>query len=275
MTNRPFMNDPAPGWKRDLTGPNEVPIVHLNSVLSTPVPSILTEICMELPTSTLKGRGALAWPGLSMIVVSILLICMVANLSASEGPGLNTSSVLAALLASLIALWGGIYIFRMDIAGPRDEPIRFNRARRKVYAYHFKRDWKRPLSQSAWGIRTAVYDWDDLHAEACEVYGALGTGGFMQSIMLSVRRPGSRELLHRFMFSHSIYEGEQCWTLAQLFMQKGIKALPEFHGAMIDRNNASAPLNVFWCLAPKVQWPHELDVESRTAPESDDTDSKG
>ncbi|WP_317850831.1 DUF6708 domain-containing protein, partial [Pseudomonas sp. A-B-19] len=111
---------------------------------------------------------------------------------------------------------------------PRDEPIRFNRLRRKVYVYRFHHDGLRPFSRSAWGVRTEVYDWDDLRAEVCSVYGPMGTGGLIESVSIAVVKPGTHQVIDRFHFAHGTMQGEMYWAMAQLFMQQGPQALPTF-----------------------------------------------
>ena len=163
-------------------------------------------------------------------------------------------------------VWLGIYIWRMDVEAPRDEPIRFNRLRRKVYVYRFFHDGAKPFSRTAWGVRPVAYDWDDLHAEACSLYGPMGTGGFIETVTLAVLKPGTNEVLDRFLFAHEIQRGEMYWAMAQLFMQQGAHALPTFPYPPRDWNNEDVSFNLARRLAPKVVWPAEMDLESRTAP---------
>jgi len=94
--------------------------------------------------------------------------------------------------------------------------------------------------------------------------------------MLSVRKPGTDEVIDRVLLTNDIEKGEQYWAIARLFMQQGPEALPEFIYPPRDWNefpksnpweNASHR-NPFDRLAPEVQWPAEMDVESRTAPPS-------
>nr|WP_317984205.1 DUF6708 domain-containing protein [Pseudomonas asiatica] len=39
----------------------------------------------------------------------------------------------------------------MDLRLPRDEPIRFNRARQKVYFYEYRFDRLHPFGSKGWG----------------------------------------------------------------------------------------------------------------------------
>nr|WP_256587360.1 DUF6708 domain-containing protein [Pseudomonas sp. FW300-N1A1] len=173
---------------------------------------------------------------------------------------------IALLIVFTSGLWGAVYFWRMDVEAPRNEPIRFNRLRRKVYVYRFHHDGGKPFSRSAWGIRPVAYDWDDLHAEACGVYGPMGTGGSIQTVTLAVLKPGTHEVIDRFLFAHEIHRGEMYWAMAQLFMQQGPHALPTFPYPPRDWNNEDVSFNLARRLAPKVQWPAEMDLESRTAP---------
>lgn len=260
---RPFLDNPSPGWKHDLPGPGEPPRVKPESGYLANTPNKTDDVYLELSTTTLRGRGVITWVGLFCVLVSLLPLSAIFLFSRFYFP---VGDLLLCLTATLGGIWGGTVMIRTDISMPRDEPIRFNRARRKVYAYHFIRDWKRPFSRSAWGVRIASYDWDDLHAEACETYGPMGTGGFSQSVMLSVRKSGTRDVIKRFVFSHNIYQGEEYWAIAQLFMQQGPQALPHFKHPPRERNSEQSHFNVFWRFAPKVAWPADIDFESRTAP---------
>lgn len=170
------------------------------------------------------------------------------------------------LIAFIVPVWGGLYFWRMDVESPRDEPIRFNRLRQKVYVYRFYHNGRWPLGRNDWGVRTQIYDWNDLRAEACSVYGPMGTGGFVDTVTLAVVKPDTNIVIDRFHFAHDIQQGEMYWAMALLFMQQGPQALPHFPRPPRDWNNEDVSFNLARRLAPKVQWPADMDLESRTAP---------
>jgi len=153
---------------------------------------------------------------------------------------------------------------RMDINHPRDTPIRFNRHRRKVYFYEYKFDRLHPLGRENWGIKPVVYDWDDLTAEVYSIHAPMGYGGIIEKVMVSIRKPGTDEVVDRLFFADDIEKGKQYWAIVTLFMQEGLEALPEFSSPPTDW--IKEPSNPFERRAPKVQWPAEMDLESRTAP---------
>lgn len=264
--NAPFLDFPSSGWKRDLRSPNESPEDIRAPLQRENTPNFISDVFMELSTKTLISRGFIGWVGLFMISASFAAAVIFVAILNLPGAGFGLLDALLFGAATAGCFWSGLCMLRTELHMPRDEPLRFNRIRRKVYAYQYKRDWKRPFSRSAWGVKISVYEWEHLHAEACEAYGALGAGGATQTINLSIVKPGTREFTDRFVFSHHILQGEEAWSMTQLYMQQGPEALPEFQALPRNRNTERSLLNVFWRFAPKVQWPDDIDLESRTAP---------
>ncbi len=163
-----------------------------------------------------------------------------------------------------VALWALTAYVRLDLVAPRDEPIRFNRLRQKIYIYEFRYDRIFIFSRKRWGVKPVAYNWDDVTAEVYRVY-APGHGGLIENVMLSVRNPETNEVIDRVFFTYDLYKGEAYWAIARLFMQQGPKALPKFVHPPRDWNDDDG-LSHMHCLAPKVHWPEEIDRESRTAP---------
>ena len=57
----PLLDKPAPGWKRDLPGPNETPSTEPHPpVLSNP-PNYFDDVCLELARATMRMRGVGVW----------------------------------------------------------------------------------------------------------------------------------------------------------------------------------------------------------------------
>ncbi|EKT4462857.1 MULTISPECIES: DUF6708 domain-containing protein [Pseudomonas] len=166
------------------------------------------------------------------------------------------------------AIWALIPYIKEDLVLPRDEPIRFNRLRRKVYFYQYRFDRIFIFSRKRWGVQPVAYNWDDVTAEVYRIY-APGHGGLIENVMLSVRNPETDEVIDRVFFTHTLHEGEAYWAIARLFMQQGPEALPKFVHPPRDWNDDDG-LSHMHCLAPKVQWPTEIDLESRTAPATDE-----
>ncbi|WP_315975353.1 DUF6708 domain-containing protein [Pseudomonas helleri] len=262
----PLLDKPAPGWKRDLPGPNEPPSKEPYPPVLTNPPNHVDDVYLELARATMRMRGIGVWLALFIFLLSMIfpagLIIFVVTVQYSP-------PLMLSFFGSVLFITGssfGVYIWRMDTEAPRDEPIRFNRARGKVYVYRFRHNGLKPFSRSAWGARAEVYDWDNLHAEACSIYGAMGSGGLIETVTLAVLEPGTRKVIDRFHFAHELQQGEMYWAMAQLFMQQGPQALPSFPRPPRDWNNEKIRFNLARRLAPKVHWPEAIDLESRSAP---------
>ncbi|NHV24706.1 hypothetical protein HAV18_00445 [Burkholderia sp. D-99] len=159
--------------------------------------------------------------------------------------------------------WSILVLSRPDISSPRDLPLRFNRLRRKMYVYEIDVVWWNPFIR--WPIRAVAYDWNDVRAEAWQLQGAINGGHTMKwGVVLSVVKAGTNEVIDRFQLGAK-GDGEAAWAYICTYMQEGPGALPPSDYLSRDDNN-DRTLNIAYLLAPKVKWPTEMDIESRTAP---------
>lgn len=254
-----------PGWKYDLPGPHESPgVTPYPPVLSNP-PNYMDETYMELPRATHRGRGVGAWLAVGTSPLPVIALAFKVYILAAERQSPSFADV--PMLGSLIIVsWLLLYMWKMDVEAPVDEPIRFNRARGKIYVYRFRHNGLKPFNKHEWGVSTESYDWADLRAEFCSAYGPMGTGGAKRFVTLAVLEPGTQMVKDRFIFAHGQQEAEMYWTLAQLYMQQGPEAIPKFDRLPRDWNNETHFENIARRLAPKVKWPEAMDVESRSAP---------
>lgn len=259
------LDRPAPHWYRDLPEPSEPPSLVLHGPALSEPPNFVNDIYLELPRSTLRARGVGVWLACFFAIAGIASLIAIIEYIAS-GDKFDFVSSIALAGAIIISIWGGLFMWRMDTGAPRDEPIRFNRVRRKVYVYRFYHDGLRPFSRTAWFSRVEIYDWDNLRAEACSIYGPMGSGGLIETVSLAVVEHGTNKVLDRFHFAHGGLEGEMYWALAQTYMQQGAQALPELDRVPRDWNNEQFTFNLARYLAPKVKWPEKIDIESKTAP---------
>jgi hypothetical protein len=264
--SKPYLGNPSLGWKYDLPGPNDPPArTPYPAVMPNP-PNYSNNIYMELPRATLRARGMVFIFGLIFLPLSLYIPYEWIILIFSTGK-IPASLLTFGMIISFVApAWIGVYFCRIDLTPPLDEPIRFNRARRKIYVYRFHCSALKPWSRTAWGVRPAVYDWDHVHAEFCSVYAPMGHGGLVENVSLAILEPGTNRVVDRFLFAHGGQEAEMYWAMAQLFMQQGPHALPKFDRPPRDWNNEQHIFNLARRFAPKVKWPEAMDIESRTAP---------
>ncbi|HCF2456971.1 TPA: hypothetical protein NIA41_000527 [Pseudomonas aeruginosa] len=158
------------------------------------------------------------------------------------------------------------YGIRTDIGTPRDEPLRFNRKRRKVYVYRNHEGWA--FSSKNWGVRPVVFNWDDLRAESWTRIAPTSSGVPIVGwgVDVAVVEPGTNHVIDRFQLAGSNADGEHMWAMARAFMNQGPEALPKYPHPPRDWNNDVPWYNLALRLAPKVEWPADMDRESRTAP---------
>jgi hypothetical protein len=224
----PFANPPAKNWRYDLSTPNDPPDIWPCLLMMPHPPNRVNDIFLELPREEIVNKGFAAYMAIPItILMTLLLITPIAYaILAAEMPSFIL--LFSALFGFGIGMRGAVYYWRIDMQSPVDNPIRFNRARRKVYVYRFHHSGWHLFSNTGWGIKPAACRWDDLHAEFCSTYGAMGTGGTIESVALAVIEPGTNNVIDRFIFAHDSPGAEMYWAMAQIFMQQGPQALPTF-----------------------------------------------
>ncbi|MGE8062499.1 DUF6708 domain-containing protein [Pseudomonas sp. NPDC089547] len=257
------------GWKYDLPPYDARPMPReVTSAYGFKI-NRAERIFIEIPRSSVSVRGISFFGGLILLayIVNVLVPDLFGSIAHDWRSGLDITIVGFVILIS--SIWAFYPLFRLDLRLPRDEPIRFNRARQKVYFYQYRFDRLYPFGSKGWGVKPVAYDWADLTAEVYKVYAPMGYGGLIENVMISVRKPGTDEVIDRLFLCDNIEQGKQYWALARLYMQSGYDAIPD---AMrpVQGQKAGNGLNPMNYLAPKVQWPTEIDIESRSAPAIDE-----
>ncbi|MCA8200957.1 hypothetical protein LGM71_07855 [Burkholderia sp. AU33545] len=186
---RPELNPPVRGWLVDLPGPNDVP--HDEPSLGGQAPNYLSDVYLELPRSFVDARGLMVC--MNFIYVPFLVFCFRYLFEDFE----NVESVMLGVVSLIISMWIVLVTVRSDVSPPRDLPLRFNRLRRKMYAYEIDAVWWNPFIR--WPVRAIAYNWDDVRAEAWQQQGAINGGHVMKwGVVLSVVKPGTNEVIDRF-----------------------------------------------------------------------------
>lgn len=261
----PYLNNPAPGWKHDLPGPNAPPKMRLVNLGAENPINLIDAHCLEIPSPSMATRGILIWPGLLCLIFVGIELWIFRGLF-TGGRGVPSGATLFLLLAGAGTAYVAIVFIRLELSLPRDEPIRFNRSRQKVYVHHFRYSWLHPLSKTKWRVEISVHDWDELWLEACTAYGSLEYGGSIQRVQISPQKNRTSDKRYSKVFNHSIQSSEAYWAMIRLYMQQGHQALPPFKNPPQPREDEEMFYNIFWDYAPKVEWPADIDLESRTAP---------
>ncbi|WP_312993473.1 DUF6708 domain-containing protein [Achromobacter animicus] len=265
---RPRLNPPCGGWQRDLPGPNDPP--DEPPLLLWQAPTHLDDTYAEFARNTSSVRGVSFY---FLLLIAWTVIFHVA-FAAKDIYAASMTAASAALVAGIFFLaagtiaiggWTAFVIYRAEVSPPRDLPLRFNRLRRKVYVYDFQSVWWNPFERPS--VTSASYDWDDLRAEKWKVRGATPGGGLIikEGVSIAVVEPGTNNVVTRFHLNTDAANTSNFWAYVCAYMQNGIQGLDPDQAEPRDANDV-APYNIALRLAPKVQWPADMDRESRTAP---------
>ncbi|WP_236184262.1 MULTISPECIES: DUF6708 domain-containing protein [Pseudomonas] len=254
--SRPLLNPPCKGWKEDLPLPDTSNTTAPG--LGYQSPNHQDMIYLEIARPLGGARELMLFFSLPMIIFTATLPLNIIQISEL----LDSELILISVLLLAGGIWASAFFIRISLSPPRDEPIRFNRKRKKIYAYNFKHCWWNPFG--TWKVETVCYDWSQVRAERWFQRGMLPNGApiFKWGVMLSIVAPGTNNVIDRFPLS-TMGADQHAWAYICTYMQHGPSALPP-PGEPKNHND------VLWCelalrLAPKVEWPAEMDRESRTA----------
>ena len=269
---RPQLNPSCAGWQRDLPGPN-APIEE-PPMLLWQAPTHMDETYVEFARNTSSIRGVCFSLSLLLGLMCVLLLLFavwdIFSASAAAGRGMLEVAGIFLLHVSTLTVnaWVACVIYRSEVSPPRNLPLRFNRLRRKAYVYDFHSTWWNPFDRGC--VTKASYDWDNLRAEKWKVRGATPGGGLIikEGVSIAVVKPGTNNVVARFHLNTDAANTSNFWAYVCAYMQNGIEGLDPDHAEPRDANDV-APYNIALRLAPKVQWPADMDLESRTSPDVD------
>ncbi|MDW4577698.1 DUF6708 domain-containing protein [Atlantibacter hermannii] len=159
------------------------------------------------------------------------------------------SFVSTAVLFSFLLFFLKIYFIT-----PRDQPIRLNRKRQKLYIFNYNRS---RLPWLNWPVSIKVYNWADVYGEIM-FSGVGGDRGY--HLYGAICEPGTYNVVDRFLLAREWEEREQLnqiWSYLCIYM-KGESDLPEprFKGRPD-----------FWRPRKADKWPENMERESTTAPQ--------
>lgn len=221
-------------------------------------PNHLDEVYLEVSRSSSLARGVIFWCGIIMAASGVFTL---------TGPSpfhFDDLFILSVWFFGMaVCVWMSSLAIRMDISPPRDLPIRFNRSRQRIYAYNFNYRWWNPFER--WCVAPVVYDWSQVRAERWNKRATTAQGALIMKwgVVLSIIEPGTNKVIDRFPLS-TMGADEFAWAYICTYMQQGPSALPPPDPPR-DHNDVPS-YNIALRLAPKVEWPADMDLVSRTAP---------
>ncbi|MEN5162011.1 DUF6708 domain-containing protein [Achromobacter spanius] len=253
----PKLRPPCSGWIADLPEPWTNP--PSPTALEGNTPNHLDGIYLEVSRGSALVRGVLFWLGVMMAIVGVILVIQPSPFTLFN----DILIVITEFLVISVCIWMAALSIRLDISPPRDLPLRFNRSRQRLYAYNYRDSWWNPFKR--WRVAPVAYDWSQVRAERWHKRAFTPQGALIlkEGVVLSIVEPGTNKVIDRFPLS-TMGANEFAWAYVCTYMQQGPSALPPPDP---PRDHNDVPwYNIGLRLAPKVKWPDDMDLESRTAP---------
>jgi len=207
-----------PQWYADLPereAPDQEPPTIFDDLNS------VNENYLEISRAGNKMRGAMIFfsiPAFASVFFGVWLF-------GSDIPGLILEVPLFAILLPFMLLATvavGFFALRIDLTPPRDEPIRFNRKRGKVYVTEFKHTWN-PFGK--WTSIVKEFDWNTLQAEVTKYAGFNGKAYQVRySLNLVSVKPGTLEVVDRVcLVGNNPFDNNfaALWAYIKKYMQGG------------------------------------------------------
>ncbi|MTH48923.1 DUF6708 domain-containing protein [Intestinirhabdus alba] len=248
FSRKPLLTPRLKNWEEDLPGNSEKQVVPGRLMQVTEI----NDTWMEVPRYENIMWGG-AWVGIiAMIIPTFLFIWGAVDLYPLSFKFDNLLMLLLFLFFSFSMI---LLNLRMALFVPRDQPIRFNRKRQKIYIFeHHRKAWNPWVK---WPTTVRVYDWADVHGEISRE-----TDRYDQGFRLygAVCKPGTSEVSERFILNRAVFYIEhqrQLWSHWCRYMQHQPVVMDPLYP---NHHDDGSPRR-------KVRWPEALDIESRTAPE--------
>ena len=211
---------------------------------------------LELTRETTYMRGMLLFFGLvsALGAIAILVLAIwlmrIEVFRAGTAP-IETGLVFLQVLLFLIGLGFLIFCFRMikvDIAMPRDLPLRFDRKQRRVYSLEQKRLWNPFVS---WPVTVREWNWDDVHGILTRYAGFTGKTYIQRfHVLMVLCKPGTLEAVDTIVLegnSQIEVDMERAWSYVCTFMEQGVDHVPHYP---IRRQGVSLRRSLFQYIRP-------------------------
>ncbi|TCQ92069.1 MULTISPECIES: DUF6708 domain-containing protein [Rahnella] len=244
---QPRLNPPVKNWREDMPENHEPQLVPPQLRWLT----TLNGTYLEIP----RYSTEIIWGGM---LFSGILACIFAFIfgvfSFAIQDGYKDYVMTAIGLVGALGIFGlALFFLKVYFFQPRDQPIRLNRKRQKIYIFEYKHTFFPWLK---WPVTIRSYNWADVRGEirySSDRYNM----GFQ--LFGSVCEPGTNKVVTRFLIAKERSSQEmlcQIWSYLSVYMQHdSVTADPVETGRPDD-----------WCPRKADRWPEDMERESTTAP---------
>ncbi|MDU6225792.1 MAG: DUF6708 domain-containing protein, partial [Enterobacter asburiae] len=210
IESQPRLNPPVSCWREDMPESHEPQLVPPQLRCMT----TRNDIYLEVPRYSTEVSWLMMLP-LSALVVGVMFYFIFLFVSIGF---YMFSFVSTAVLFSFLLFFLKIYFIT-----PRDQPIRLNRKRQKLYIFNYNRS---RLPWLNWPVSIKVYNWADVYGEI--IFSGVG-GDRGYHLYGAICEPGTYNVVDRFLLAKEWEEREQLnqiWSYLCIYM-KGESDLPE------------------------------------------------
>ena len=248
FSREPLLTPRLKNWEEDLPENNAKQTVPGKLIQVTEI----NDTWMKIPRYENIMWGGAWLVVIAMIIPTVLFIWGMVDFYPS---GLDFETLLTFFMFLFFSFSMILLNLRMALFVPRDQPIRFNRKRQKIYIFeHHRKAWNPWVK---WPTTVSVYDWADVHGEISRESDRYDQGFRLYG---AVCKPGTHEVVERFILNRAVFYIEhqrQLWSHWCRYMQHQ----PEVMDPLYDLPGDGRPRK------KKMYWPKALDIESRTTPE--------
>jgi hypothetical protein len=246
FSREPVLTPPLKNWEEDLPENNTKQTVPGKLIRVTEI----NDTWMEIPRYENIMWGG-AW--LSVITTIVPLVVVIWMCVDTFSIGFDFPTLLILFMFLLFSFSMILLSLRMALFVPRDQPIRFNRKRQKIYIFDYHRTAWNPWVK--WPATVKVFDWAGVHGEISRESDRYAQGFRLYG---SVCQPGTHNVIDRFVLNWAIFYIEpqrQLWSHCCQYMQH--------QPVIMDPIEPGRPDN--WKPRKSMLWPEDLDRESKTA----------
>ncbi|WP_333602835.1 DUF6708 domain-containing protein, partial [Atlantibacter hermannii] len=190
---QPKLNPPISCWREDMPENHEPQLVppQLRWLATR------NDIYLEVP----RYGTDVIWGG--MIITATLMLSMVIFFIVSSILSGFYVFIIIAVVASLVLSFLCFLSLKMYFIAPRNQPIRLNRKRQKIYLFDYNRS---RLPWLKWPVTITSYSWADVYGEI-SFSPTPGDRGYR--LYGAVCVPGTRNVVARFLLAREWEEREQ------------------------------------------------------------------
>lgn len=243
---KPKLIPPIKSWREDMPKSNEPQLISPQLHWRTEQ----NDIYLETPRYSTEVAWGLMIPLAFVVFLGMLIISTVF---------FSADFYFFYFLGAFNAFMGIYFVFfylKMYFVVPRDQPLRLNRKRQKIYVYEYNRS---RLPWLKWPVSIKSYHWADVHGEV-RLSSARYDLGFQ--LYGSVCEPGTNNVITRFLITKDRFSQallSQTWSYLCIYMKNDDVSVEPLQSGRPD----------YWKPRKADKWPADMDLESTTGPDGE------